>query len=46
MDGFQGAVLGVKLKRLSEWNEARRQNARKYNELLSDADELRLPKSR
>jgi dTDP-4-amino-4,6-dideoxygalactose transaminase len=34
MDGFQGAVLSVKLKHLEAWNEARRQNARFYKELL------------
>ena len=27
MDGFQGAVLSVKLKHLAIWNEARRKNA-------------------
>lgn len=35
MSGIQGAVLGVKLKYLNEWTEKRRQNAQKYNELLS-----------
>jgi len=37
MDGFQGAILNVKLKYLSEWNEARRRCARRYNELLENS---------
>ena len=43
MDGFQGAVLGVKLKHLPAWNEARRQHARKYNELLAGIDGIHVP---
>jgi dTDP-4-amino-4,6-dideoxygalactose transaminase len=35
MDGFQGAVLSVKLKYLPQWNEARRKNAAIYNDLLA-----------
>ena len=35
MDGIQGAVLGVKLKYLSNWNEARRKHAQMYDKLLS-----------
>jgi dTDP-4-amino-4,6-dideoxygalactose transaminase len=35
MDGIQGAVLGVKLKYLSDWNEARRKHAQEYDKLLS-----------
>jgi dTDP-4-amino-4,6-dideoxygalactose transaminase len=35
MDGIQGAVLRVKLKRLTEANRARRAHARLYNELLA-----------
>ena len=42
MDGIQGAVLGVKLKYLDEWNAARNRIARKYNELLNGLP-LRLP---
>jgi dTDP-4-amino-4,6-dideoxygalactose transaminase len=34
MEGFQGAILGVKLKHLEQWTEARRAHARRYNELL------------
>ena len=43
MDGFQGAVLTVKLKHLSKWNEARRDHARKYNTLLAGIDKIHLP---
>ena len=40
MDGFQGAVLSVKLKHLPAWNEVRRKHARLYNELLSGVKEV------
>ena len=43
MDGFQGAVLSVKLKHLSDWNEARRKNAKLYNELLTGVDKVQRP---
>ncbi|HOD66085.1 MAG TPA: DegT/DnrJ/EryC1/StrS family aminotransferase [candidate division Zixibacteria bacterium] len=36
MEGIQGAVLGVKLRRLDQWNEARRRVAARYDELLRD----------
>jgi len=35
LDSLQAAILGVKLKYLDQWNEARRQIAQRYNELLS-----------
>jgi len=35
MEGFQGAVLGVKLRRLDQWTEGRRRLVRQYNSLLS-----------
>ncbi len=35
MEGIQGAVLGVKLKYLDRWNEARRTIAAQYNDLLA-----------
>lgn len=41
MDGFQGAVLSVKLKHLPAWNEARRENARIYCDLLESTDVIR-----
>lgn len=34
MDGFQAAVLSVKLRHLTEWNLARRNNASYYTDLL------------
>src|SRR5213595_1107975 len=37
MDGFQGAVLSIKLKHLDEWNTARVDCARQYTELLKDS---------
>ena len=43
MDGFQGAVLSVKLKHLPAWNDARKRNARFYDELLADADDVITP---
>ena len=43
MDGFQGAVLSVKLKHLHAWNDARKRNARLYDELLADADDVITP---
>jgi dTDP-4-amino-4,6-dideoxygalactose transaminase len=44
MDGFQGAVLSVKLKRLAAGNEARRAHAQAYRDLLAGADGLVLPR--
>src|SRR5262245_35570656 len=37
MDSFQGAVLGIKLKHLDEWNAARSDVAQLYTELLKDS---------
>lgn len=37
LEGIQGAVLNVKLKYLDQWNDLRRQNAARYNELLADS---------
>jgi dTDP-4-amino-4,6-dideoxygalactose transaminase len=36
MEGFQGAILRVKLRHLEKWNDARRNLAARYNELLRD----------
>jgi dTDP-4-amino-4,6-dideoxygalactose transaminase len=38
MDSIQGAVLRVKLKRLDEWNEKRREWASLYDDILSSQD--------
>ena len=45
MDGFQGAVLGVKLRYLAEWTERRRRAAARYRELL-DGLPVRLPREK
>jgi dTDP-4-amino-4,6-dideoxygalactose transaminase len=37
MDGFQGAVLSVKLKYIEGWNQARRAAAARYHELFVKA---------
>jgi dTDP-4-amino-4,6-dideoxygalactose transaminase len=37
MEGFQGAILRVKLRHLDRWTEARRAVVRQYDELLSDS---------
>ena len=42
MDGFQGAVLSIKLKYLEEWTEERRLLAARYKERLADLP-LQLP---
>ena len=44
MDGLQGAVLSVKLKHLNQWNEARRERAGFYDELLEDLPHIVLPR--
>ncbi len=43
MDGFQAAILNVKLNYLDDWNEDRRQNAYYYNELLSGLENIITP---
>jgi dTDP-4-amino-4,6-dideoxygalactose transaminase len=43
MDGLQGAILNVKLKHLPSWTEKRRENAQRYDELLSRLDGLITP---
>ena len=46
LDALQAAVVGVKLKYLDDWTEARRENARKYRKLFTLArldDVVRIP---
>ena len=43
MDGFQGAVLDVKLPYLSAWTDARRKNAKLYDELLDGVAGITIP---
>jgi dTDP-4-amino-4,6-dideoxygalactose transaminase len=35
MEGVQGAILGVKMKYIEEWTEARRRHAARYDELFA-----------
>jgi dTDP-4-amino-4,6-dideoxygalactose transaminase len=44
MDGFQGAILSVKIKNLPSWNEARRKNAGLYDELLGAINGVVIPR--
>jgi len=44
MDGLQGAVLSVKLRHLDRWNDARRERADFYDELLEDLPQIVLPR--
>jgi len=43
MDGIQGAVLEIKLKRIDAATERRRVNAQRYRQLLSDCETVVLP---
>jgi len=43
MEGLQGAVLGVKMKYIEKWTEMRRAAASKYNSLLKDIPEIKIP---
>lgn len=44
MEGFQGAVLGVKMKYIDTWTEARRRNAKIYDNLFADMTGVKAPK--
>ncbi len=43
LDAIQAGVLRIKLRRLSDWNKSRRENAAYYNELLSKVNGVTLP---
>jgi dTDP-4-amino-4,6-dideoxygalactose transaminase len=43
MDGVQGAILGIKLRHVERWTEARRQVAAWYREALVGLDDIELP---
>ena len=43
-DALQAAALRVKLKHLPQWNEARRQHAKRYDKLLGEVPSVTLPK--
>jgi dTDP-4-amino-4,6-dideoxygalactose transaminase len=46
LDTLQAVVLRAKLRSLAAWNEERRQAAARYDELLGDLEEVRLPRVR
>ena len=43
LDNLQAAILRVKLRHLNKWNDMRRENAKKYNELLNNIDNVIVP---
>src|SRR5437868_281267 len=45
LDSIQAVVLSAKLKHLAAWNEARRQAARRYDELLRGLPGVQLPET-
>jgi dTDP-4-amino-4,6-dideoxygalactose transaminase len=46
MDGLQAAILNVKMNHITDWTERRIEAARRYDELLSAIDEIRIPRRR
>jgi len=38
LDSVQAGILNIKLKHLPNWNQSRRERARKYNELFAELD--------
>ena len=45
LDSLQAVVLSAKLRRLADWNAARRAAARRYDTLLGDIGEIVLPRT-
>jgi len=43
LDNLQAAILRVKLRHLTKWNNMRRRNAKKYNELLNNIGGITTP---
>lgn len=43
LDAIQAGVLRIKLKRLDNWNQSRRENAAHYNEVLSEITGVTIP---
>ncbi len=43
LDNLQAAILRVKLKYLDKWNDRRRKNAQRYNQLLRDVNGIVAP---
>lgn len=44
MDGFQGAILSIKLKHLNDWTSARRSHAQAYTRAFANTHGLLTPK--
>jgi len=45
LDTLQAVVLSAKLRRLAAWNQARRAAAARYDEMLSDCDDVVRPRT-
>jgi dTDP-4-amino-4,6-dideoxygalactose transaminase len=43
LDTIQAAVLRIKLRYLQSWHESRREKAQRYNEMLRDTPQVRIP---
>lgn len=43
LDEVQAAILRVKMKHIDKWNDMRRQNAHRYNELFKDMEDVITP---
>lgn len=44
LDEVQAAILRVKFKYINEWNQKRRTNAYRYNELFANCADIQIPK--